>query len=144
MTYSMGFRLAIIVSAVIFMWPIHQARAEDNPMQWNGYITARGLDVVCSPEVKTSETLFACSMYLMGIIDNDRFRARSQTEEKKFCIPENTNIKKVLENISTQLHVKLLSDGYNLVVKDGEEIPQLAAVMIRLLMMEHYPCPAKN
>ena len=113
-------------------------------MQWNGFITARGLDVVCSPEVKTSETLFACSMYLMGVIDNDRFRARSQTEEKKFCIPENTNIKKVLENISTQLHVKLLADGYNLIDKDGEEIPQLAPAMVRLLMMEHYPCPAKN
>ena len=126
------------------MWPIHQVKAGDDLMQWNGYITARGLDVVCSPEVKTSETLFACSMYLMAIIDNDRFRARSKTEEARFCIPESTNIKKVLKNISAQLHVKLLADGYNLVVKDGEEIPQLAAVMVRLLMMEHYPCRAKN
>jgi hypothetical protein len=126
------------------MWPIHQAKAEDNPMQWNGYLTAKALDVVCSPEVKTSETLFGCSMYLMAIIDNDRFRARSKTEEERFCIPENTIIKKVLENISAQLHAKLLADGYNLVAKEGEEIPQLAAVMVRLLMMEHYPCPAKN
>lgn len=143
MTYSMGFRLIILIASVAFIWPIDQAKA-NYPVQWNGYLTAQGLDGLCSPKVNEDALSIACTMYLMGTIDNDRFRATGTSEKAGFCIPERMRIDEVKQNISAQLHALLSSKGPNLPLKDGAEVPQLATVMVRFLMIKHYPCPVDN